>query len=241
MFKEFKGFQRVFTILARGYMWDGDEPDADRGYRAMQAWYSLPKEIQPKTKKAGQDKTCFAEWHGEFPELVDENSEGWCYRHVHNVIDAVLDNADKVTKATFENAFVLTKGFDAAWCKKVMQFQASLYSRKTESWVLRFNDIISEAKALGKLRNKDVNLPAEKEQKLISALPDKKRADVVITLAKYYLANKQDDSEWVVLPVENFVAYFGTTSFDRKWLPALPESVIVCEEYSGVCSFLLSL
>ena len=42
--------------------------------------------------------------------------------------------------------------------------------------------------------------------------------DMVTTLVFYYLANKPEDSNWVVLPVANFDAYFGTTSFGRKYL-----------------------
>lgn len=37
-------------------------------------------------------------------------------------------------------------------------------------------------------------------------------------LAAYYLANQPEDSDWLVLPVANFDAYFGTTSFGRKYL-----------------------
>ena len=118
-----------------------------------------------------------------------------------------------------------------------MQYQASLYSRKTKGWVRRFTDIIAEAKEEGQLKNKDFELPAETEQKLKDTLQNKKREKVIIELAKYYLANKPEDGDWVVLPVDNFNAYFGTTSFDRKWLPIFPEEIIVREDYAGICRF----
>lgn len=237
MLKDFDALTRVFSILARGYMWETETPDVDRARRALCAWCSLPESIKPKEKKTGQDMTGFAELHSEFPELVNEDGAGWFYTHVHNVIEVVLDNTDTVYPTSVQSAIVLTKGFDAAWCDRVMQYQASLYSRKTKGWVRRFEDVIADAKETGPLQNKDFDLPAETEQKLKDALNDKKREDIITTLAKYYLANKPEDSDWVILPVDNFNAYFGTTSFDRKWLPDFPKEIIVREDYAGLCRF----
>ncbi len=238
MFKKFTGFSRVLAILARGYMWENDEPDVDRAHRALCAWCSLPENIRPKNRKAGQDKTCFAELHGEFPELVDKDGAGWCYTHVHNIIDSVLDNIDRCTNAATDNVYLLMDGFNRVWCEKLMQMQASLYSKTTKgAWITRFDDVIAEAKESGRLKNKDFDLPAETEKKLVDALIDEKRADVIVTLAKFYLANKPEDSDWVVLPVENFNAYYGTTSFDRKWLPDFPEEIIVRDDYAGLCRY----
>lgn len=47
MIKEFRGFNRILTIIARGYMWKTDEPDVDRAYRALCAWCSLPESVKP--------------------------------------------------------------------------------------------------------------------------------------------------------------------------------------------------
>ena len=237
MLKRFEALTRVFTILARGYMWETDEPDVDRARRALCAWCSLPENIQPKTKKEGQDKTCYADLHDEFPELVDEDGAGWFYNHVHNVIDTVLDNTNKVYPTSVNSAITLTKKFDAAWCKQVLQYQASLYSRNTKGWVRRFEDIIAEAKEEGRLQNKDFDLPAETVQKLKDALIDKKREDVIVLLTKYYLVNKPEDSDWVILPVDSFNAYFGTTSFNRKWLQTFPEEIIIRKDYAGICRY----
>lgn len=52
-----------------------------------------------------------------------------------------------------------------------------------------------------------------------------------------YLANKPEDSGWVVLPVKNFDACFGTTSFSRKRLARLPESALVRGNGYGVCRY----
>ena len=236
--KDHYALNRVFVILARGYMWETDVPDIDRARRALCAWCSLPEDKRPKQQKPGQDRVSFPELHTEFPELVNEDGEGWYYTHIHNVIEAVLDNTENNTKSMAGNALMLLKKFDKGWCNKVMQAQASLYSKTTKgAWIIRFEDIVAEAKESGPLKNKDSELPAETVQKLKDALPNKKRLDVLVTLAKFYLANKQEDSEWAILPVENFNAYYGTTCFDRKWLPTFPESIIVRDEYSGACRF----
>ena len=60
----------------------------------------------------------------------------------------------------------------------------------------------------------------------------------LLILVKYYYANKQEDSDWVVLLVTNFDAYFGTTAFGRKWLNILPENILERSETSyGICRY----
>ena len=49
-------------------------------------------------------------------------------------------------------------------------------------------------------------------------------------LATYYLAHKPDDSDWVVLPVVSFDAYFGGTTFSKKILSQLPKEIIICDK-----------
>ena len=64
--------------------------------------------------------------------------------------------------------------------------------------------------------------------------------EMVETLAAYYLANKPEDSDWVVLPVANFDAYFGTTSFGRKYLKQIPEAILERSETGfGLCRYRL--
>ena len=41
----------------------------------------------------------------------------------------------------------------------------------------------------------------------------------------------------MILPVDSFNAYFGTTCFDRKWLPEFPEEIIVRDDYAGLCRY----
>ncbi|WP_303820911.1 hypothetical protein [Ruminococcus flavefaciens] len=53
---------------------------------------------------------------------------------------------------------------------------------------------------------------------------------------KYCVANKPDDSDYVILPVSNFDAYFGNTSFSHKWLNLFPDTLLEREKQSfGVC------
>ena len=55
MIKEFRGFNRILTILARGYMWETDVPDVERAYRALCAWCSLPESVKPDRRKAASN------------------------------------------------------------------------------------------------------------------------------------------------------------------------------------------
>lgn len=237
MMKDHKALSRVLTILARGNMWETDEPDVDRARRALCAWCSLPETVLPKRAKTGQSETCFSELHAEFPELVDETGAGWFFRHVHSVIDLVLGNKEIASTFAVDNCLILKKGFDDAWLKKVMQLQASLYSHKTAGWVMRFDDILASAKEQGPLKNRDFDLPDETLMFLKDQTPKGVPENVLPTLYKYYVANKPEDSDWVVLPIVNFNAYFRTTSFDRKWLPAIPETLLKRENQHGVCRF----
>ena len=63
---------------------------------------------------------------------------------------------------------------------------------------------------------------------------------MVTTLVSYYFTNKPEDSDWVVLPVANFDAYFGTTSFGRKYLKQIPEAILERSETGfGLCRYRL--
>lgn len=239
MLLKFEGLSRVLTILARGYLWaDGNEPQIDRARRALCNWCSIPDTKKAPPKKEGQSQTDYRELHDEFPALVDENGGGWFYCHVHRIIDFVKSNPDKVMKSAAQNCEILEAGFDTAWRKKVMQFQVPLFSANTKgAWVLRFDDALSDALEQGPLKNNEIALSQEQLQALIAATPQGVPETVLPTLYRYYLANKPEDSDWVVLPVTNFDAYFGTTSFSRKWLAKLPESFLTRENGYGVCRY----
>ena len=78
----------------------------------------------------------------------------------------------------------------------------------------------------GPLRMTDVTVPAELEERIRAVLPKSLPPEVVCTLIAYYAVNKPEDSAWVVLPVASFDAYFGTTSFGRKYLRLIPGEIL---------------
>ena len=87
------------------------------------------------------------------------------------------------------------------------------------------------------MREEEISLPQELTDRLASAVPEI-RDDVLPTLVRYFIANKPDDTDWVVLPVSNFDAYFGTTSFSRKWLSKIPSEIMERQKQSfGVCRY----
>ena len=137
---------------------------------------------------------------------MDSSGIGWFYSFVLNTIRFIKDNPEKVPKPGLKKPEQL-KGFAAAWRKKVMQYQVPLYSSKTQgSFLIHFDDILADALEQGELQNKDFELSLELMEQLISLTPKGVKPEVLITLYKYYIANKQDNTEWVILPVTNFEA-----------------------------------
>ena len=95
--------------------------------------------------------------------------------------------------------------------------------------MLRFDDIIGDALVQGELRNKTFSFSADKQECIRSALPKNLPYSIAETVLAYTIANKPEDSEWTVLPIANFDAYFGTTSFSRRLLGMIPESLLIRE------------
>ena len=120
-----------------------------------------------------------------------------------------------------------------------MQYQVPLFSVNTKgAWIVRFDDILADALEQGELQNKVFELSQELSDMLSESTPQGVSDTVLPILVKYYYANKQEDSDWVVLPVTNFDAYFGTTAFGRKWLNILPENILERSETSyGICRY----
>ena len=67
--------------------------------------------------------------------------------------------------------------------------------------------------------------------------PEKLPAKVLHTMIAYYVANKLEDGDWVVLPVTNFDCYFGDTNFGRKYLNMLPKEIIERSASFGVSRY----
>lgn len=247
---EFEGMARILTILARGYLFHDKNgavvpgnPSARIAYarRALCAWCSAPEKGKTASKDEWQFKTDFSELRAEFPELVGADGTGGFLRHVLAVAGFMLTHPEKVRSTSLKNAEIIRAKFAAAWRNKVMQYQIPIFSPQTKgAWTLRFDDIIADALELGPLRCEEPELPAELVEKIEAALPKEVPAKVVCALISYYIANKQDDCEWVVLPVTNFDAYFGDTSFSKKQLPKIPAEILERSNSFGVSRFRVS-
>ena len=220
------GLNRVLTIIARGYMFETDTPDIDRPTEKKDDWKA---------------NTNFRELNESFPELVDTNGCGWFYRHVHNICDFVKNNPVSVSKTTIKKSDTLRKGFDKEWEKKVIQFQVPIFSPSTKGqWILRFDDILADALELGGLKNKDFPLSDSIKDYIERNVLTPSARPAAELLIKYYIANKPDDSDKVVLPSTNIDAYFGNGNFSKKWLPKELDSVIIRDPQSnGVSRYTL--
>jgi len=247
MLLDFSGFRRILTILARGYLFQNNGSAYDQietARRALLAWCSLSAE---KMKKApDQDdprlRTDYGEYADEFPELVTPDGEGWLIRHVNNIVAFVEANPDAVRKEAVEKAQALKEGFREQWAKKLRHMLVPPFAPNTRAaWGLRFDDILADALELGPLKNKDFELPDDVLQRLTELTPKGVPVEASVMLHKYYAANKEDDQEYVVLPQQNFNAYFGSTAFSQKWVAALNGKVIEKKSSEGVCKYRVSL
>ena len=244
---DFEGLARIFTILARGYLFhhpDGspaDEPRSRIEYarRALCAWCSVPDEQGAARKKDWQFETDFRNLHDKFPALVDEDGGGWFWRHVRRVADFVEENPELVTAAAADTARKIRKGFDDAWRNKVRQFQVPLFSPGTKGqWIIRFDTALADGLELGPLRMTGITVPPELAERVRAILPKGLPSEMVCALIAYYAANRPEDSDWVVLPVASFDAYFGTTSFSRKYLRLIPGEILERSDSGfGICRY----
>ena len=243
MLLDFTGFQRILTILARGYLFRDGGSGYDRievARRALLAWCSLSTE---KMKKAPDQndprlRVNYGEYADEFPELVTPDGEGWLIRHIENIVSFVEANPDDVRKEVVAKAQALKTGFRAQWEKKVQQMLIPPFASNTRgAWVLRFDDILADALELGPLKNKDFDLSEDVRQRLAERTSKGVPVEASAMLYKYYIANKEDDQEYVVLPQQNFNAYFGSTAFSQKWVAALNGKVIEKKSSEGVCKY----
>ena len=236
------GLVRVFTILARGYVWEKDTPDLMRGRRALCAWCSLPTGRKGSRQDASDDwqkaPVSFGNLHDEFPILVTENGSGWYYRHIRNIVRFSKRNEGLISQDALKHCAALEAKFKKAWADDLVRFQIPLYSPGTRAmWGLRFDDILADALLQGPLQNYEIPLPEELLTILRDATPGRIPKEVLPTLFRYYLAHKQPDTDWVVLPVANFDAYFGTTSFGRTWLSRFPTDILERTAHPSVSRF----
>lgn len=119
-----EGLVRVFTILARGFLWSSN-CDTKYTYRALCAWCSIPDKKNAKPKEDWQYKSDFRELHGEFSSLVDKQGRGWFYRHAHAVADFIVNNPDKIYRGTEKQADIINSSWDDNWRKKVVKLAST--------------------------------------------------------------------------------------------------------------------
>ena len=227
--RDFLGFERIFTILARGYLFRSGDPyeNVDYARRALCAWVSIPDDGEELKGWEGKFTTCFPELQKEFPELVDENGCGWYIRHIRSIASLGQENPKKV-KAAIRNCLVEKSDvFEKKWRNKVRQFQIPIFLESTDAiWQIRFDDVIANALTLGPLREMEAEVTQQQKEKLLPFVKDEVKLEHLTTLVAYYTANKPEDSDWVVLPASNFNSYFGSTVFSKKVLKTITGTVI---------------
>ena len=246
---DFEGLNRVLTILARGFLFhneNGSPVKAPRerinyAMRGLCAWCSVPDSKKATPREAWQFGSDFGKLHRDFPGLVEENGSGWFHRHVHRVVDFVREKPERVSSSAQKKCAAIETGFGRAWRDKVIQMQIPLFAPTTKGqWGLRFDSFLAQALELGPLRAEEPELPPTLVEQLRMLTPKGVPLDIVTTLVSYYHANKPEDSDWVVLPVANFDAYFGTTSFGRKYLRQIPKTILERSETGfGLCRYRL--
>ena len=243
MLLDFTGFQRILAILARSYLFRADGSAYDRietARRALLSWCSLSAKEMKKAPDQNDPRlrTDYGEYAVEFPVLVTPEGEGWLIRHVDNIVAFVEANPDDVRKEVVTKVQALKAGFRAQWAKKVQQMLIPPFASNTRgAWVLRFDDILADALELGPLQNKDFDLPADVLQRLAELTPKGVPVEASVMLYKYYVANREEGRGFVVLPQQNFNAYFGSTVFSQKWVAALNGKVIEKKYSEGVCKY----
>ena len=242
---QFDGMGRILTIIARGYLHRNNaDPYSNIEYarRALCAWCSVPE----KSKKAPEDRTGpdvnFGHLSSEFPELVDEKGCGWLCRHVQRIVQFVRLHPDITSKSAAANCKALAAGFTKEWKKKLRQMQVPAFAVNTRgAWVLRFDDILADALELGPLKSYEVSLSEDVMELLSQMTPDGVPDDLLPELLRYYRARRQEEGNWVVLPVSAWDAYCGGSSFSKKWKSKLPKDIIEFQNSYGVCKFKMTV
>jgi len=229
----------VLTILVRGFLCHqssgklAKEKPHDRlsyAREALCAWCSLPEGKASRSAEDWQYPISFPELHEKFPALISRSGEGWFCHHVHQVVVFAKAHPELVSKSAQENCDKLRRGFDRAWENKLRQLQVPIFSPATKGqWLLRFDDVLADALELGPLCQQKAIFSPQLQEKIATAAQGS-LTEVLEVLIAYYAANRPEDAGWVVLPVSSFDAYFGSTSFGRKYLRAIPPEIIQRDE-----------
>ena len=242
---DFEGFGRLLTVIARGYLFHNQDGSLRGGnpyerveyaQKALCAWCSIPD------KNEDEPFTNFSALSSNFPELVNAKGEGWYFRHVQNIVKFIKKNPDAVSEKAKTTTALIAKGFKTEWKKKVRQLQVPIFALNTKAaWALRFDDILADALELGALRTEEYILPPVKENAIAALDLRDIPFEVVCDVIAYCEANKQTDTDWVVLPIANFDCYYGNTNFSKKWLSKIPTAILSREVSNGVSRVKLNI
>ena len=241
---DLEGLGRILTIIARGYLFhdkNGNILDGDAYSRieyaknALCAWCSIPD------KKDNSDVN-FSHLSREFSELVSPIGEGWLCSHIKDIVKFAKKNPTLISVKSMETISAISKGFTKMWSKKVKQMQIPPFALNTKgSWVLRFDDIIADALELGSLQMEETSISPHIKKHLENIDLNGVPYDVVSDVICFCISNKQNNTDWVHLPVSNFDCYYGNTNFSKKWLSKIPDTILEREVASGICRVKLKI
>ena len=166
--RDFHGFDRVFTILARHFLFQDGDPyeNEDRARQALCAWASIPDGGDDLKGWEGKFTTCFPELHEEFPDLVDVDGCGWYIRHIRSISAFAQQNPKKVKAGVHKYLVDKLPDFEAKWRDKARQFQIPIFLERTDAiWQVRFDDVIANALTLGPLREMEAEVTEQQKEK----------------------------------------------------------------------------
>ena len=86
------------------------------------------------------------------------------------------------------------------------------------------------------MQYREVTIPEELRQR-VEKLSDKKAASHICDLIAYYHAHKEDDCDWVVLPVTSFDMYYGGSYFSKRIPATIPEEILERQNHTGTCRY----
>lgn len=135
------------------------------------------------------------------------------------------------------------KAIESTWANKLIQYQYSIYNnRSSADFPLLFDTAIADALVLGPLRTEAFVLPDEALQKIKSYGVNAKTERLMITLDEYYIANKEPDSDWVIIPRTNISAYLGSATYVESYESRMPEGFMEKKpEMGGVSAVRINL
>ena len=105
-----------------------------------------------------------------------------------------------------------------------------------------FDTAIADALVFGPPRTEAVVLSNKELQKTKAYGVNAKTERLMITLAEYYIANKEPDSDWVIISRTNISAYLGSATYMEAYESRIPEGFMDKKaEMGGVSAVRINL